>query len=82
MNLLSRYTDLIILHGYFTDIKLVILTLYYIHVQPQVQLIKDFSQYCMMLTVNTVSNHKSYFDMQNILSELLETIGYYPEGFP
>ena len=27
------------------------------------------------------SDHKGYFDMQNILSELLETNGYYPEGF-
>ena len=27
------------------------------------------------------SNHKGYFDMQNVLSELLETNGYYPEGF-
>ena len=34
-----------------------------------------------MLSSNTVSNHKGYFDMQNILSELLETNGYYPEGF-
>ena len=35
-----------------------------------------------MLTSNTVSYHKSYFDMQNVfLSELHEIISYYPEGF-
>ena len=36
-----------------------------------------------MLSSNTVSNHKGYFDMQNniIISELLKTNGYHPEGF-
>ena len=60
-----------ILHGYPTDsdiIKLVFLTLYIcMYVQPQAKQIKDFRHIftALMLTSNTVSNHKSYFDMQN-----------------
>ena len=48
------------------------------YVQPQAQLIQDLSHIVLMLFS---SNHKGYFDMQNILSELLETNCYYPEGF-
>ena len=76
MNLLSGYPDLI-LYGYLTDIKLVNLTLaIYMYTATS-----SANKPVVMLTSNTVSNHKSYFDMQNILSELLETIGHYPEGF-
>ena len=33
-----------------------------------------------MLTSNTISNRKSYFDMQKCISKQPEIISYYPEG--
>ena len=38
-----------------------------LNVQPQAQLIKDLNHIftVLMLTLNIVSNHKSYFNMQN-----------------
>ena len=37
----------------------------------------DLSHIVLMLSSNTVSNNKGYFDIQNILSELPEPNGYY-----